>query len=122
VAGFGLGSAFMALCTRLCGVVYLKSSAVGVRIVQQQMGAGAAPADDPRNPVVIASHVGLLLNAVGASIADLVRGAAGPSLSLALVPSRVRVYHTTESVILQAHSADCATSRSFLPAAMCPST
>jgi Na+/H+-translocating membrane pyrophosphatase len=36
VAGFGLGAAFVALCTRLCGVVYMKSAAVGVRIVQQQ--------------------------------------------------------------------------------------
>lgn len=90
MAGFGLGSAFVALCARLCGVVYLKSSAVGVRIVQQQMGAGAAPADDPRNPAVIASHVGLLVNAVGASIADLVRALLGkPSLSLFLSrPSR----------------------------------
>mmetsp|Transcript_48400 Transcript_48400/g.92603 ORF Transcript_48400/g.92603 Transcript_48400/m.92603 type:complete len:851 (-) Transcript_48400:670-3222(-) len=71
IAGFGLGAAFLALCARLCGVVYIKSATVGLRIVQQQMGSQAVPSDDPRNPAVITEHVGLLLNSVGGSIADL---------------------------------------------------
>lgn len=71
ISGFGLGAAFLALCARLCGVVYIKSSAVGLRIVQQQMGSQAIHRDDPRNPAVIADHVGLLVNNVGGSTADL---------------------------------------------------
>lgn len=71
ICGFGMGAAFLALCARLCGVVYIKSSSVGLRIVQQQMGSQAIHRDDPRNPAVIADHVGLLVNSVGGSTADL---------------------------------------------------
>jgi len=71
VAGFALGACFLALVSRLCASVYTKSSAVGARIALQQLSGTKMHVDDPRNPAVIADHVGLIVSNAGGSTSDL---------------------------------------------------
>lgn len=73
VAGYALGASMVAMFQRLSGGLYSKATSMGLSMVGNvnDMDVHAQPADDPRNPAVIADNVGLLVYSVVGSLSDL---------------------------------------------------